>query len=87
MLCPVCKKSLTNTTRSGVEIDYCPNCRGVWLDRGELEKIIARSIAQPSDATAENLKMSGGQKMERFQVYPPVDALRQKHFLEEVFDW
>lgn len=34
--------------RSGVEIDYCPQCRGVWLDRGELDKIIARSVEEPS---------------------------------------
>lgn len=34
--------------RSGVEIDYCPKCRGVWLDRGELDKIIERSMTQPA---------------------------------------
>ena len=34
--------------RSGVEIDYCPKCRGVWLDRGEIDKIIERSITQPA---------------------------------------
>jgi len=33
--------------RSGIEIDYCPDCRGVWLDRGELDKIIERSVQQP----------------------------------------
>ncbi len=44
MNCPVCKNtSLVMSDRSGVEIDYCPNCRGVWLDRGELDKIIERS--------------------------------------------
>jgi Zn-finger nucleic acid-binding protein len=36
------------TDRSGVEIDYCPNCRGVWLDRGELDKIIERSAPPPA---------------------------------------
>ncbi|WP_180380335.1 zf-TFIIB domain-containing protein, partial [Campylobacter lanienae] len=41
MLCPVCKDvNLVMSERSGVEIDYCPSCRGVWLDRGELDKII-----------------------------------------------
>jgi Zn-finger nucleic acid-binding protein len=44
MLCPVCKTTtLVMTTRNEVEIDYCPSCRGVWLDRGELDKIIERS--------------------------------------------
>lgn len=44
MNCPVCKDSnLVISERQGVEIDYCPKCRGVWLDRGELDKIIERS--------------------------------------------
>ena len=43
MNCPVCKEALMMTERQGVEIDYCPKCRGVWLDRGELDKIIERS--------------------------------------------
>lgn len=44
MKCPVCKdKDLVMSDRQGIEIDYCPDCRGVWLDRGELDKIIERS--------------------------------------------
>src|SRR3546814_2636715 len=43
MLCPVCKVTLSISERQGVEIDFCPQCRGVWLDRGELDKIIERS--------------------------------------------
>ncbi len=44
MNCPTCPDAtLVMTERSGVEIDYCPSCRGVWLDRGELDKIIERS--------------------------------------------
>ena len=45
MKCPVDGTALVITDRSGVEIDYCPTCRGVWLDRGELDKIIERSAA------------------------------------------
>ena len=46
MKCPVCKDvNLVMSDRQGVEIDYCPECRGVWLDRGELDKIIERSAA------------------------------------------
>lgn len=43
MLCPIDGEPLVMTERSGVEIDYCPKCRGVWLDRGELDKIIERA--------------------------------------------
>ncbi len=44
MLCPRCAVVLVMTERQGVEIDYCPKCRGIWLDRGEIEKIIERSV-------------------------------------------
>lgn len=53
MLCPVCKTvNLAMTDRQGIEIDYCPNCRGIWLDRGELDRLIERAeqAAQPAVA-------------------------------------
>lgn len=44
MKCPVCKDvTLLMSEKNGVEIDYCPECRGIWLDRGELDKIIDRA--------------------------------------------
>ncbi len=46
MQCPTDGTTLTMSERSGIEIDYCPTCRGVWLDRGELDKILDRSLAQ-----------------------------------------
>jgi uncharacterized protein len=46
MKCPHCDVNLLMTERQGVEIDYCPDCRGVWLDRGELDKILERSHAE-----------------------------------------
>lgn len=52
MQCPVCDVTLSISSRDGVEIDFCPQCRGVWLDRGELDKIIDRvasSGARPDD--------------------------------------
>ena len=53
MDCPVCKNvSLVMSERQGIEIDYCPNCRGVWLDRGELDKIIERSTQGAVPASA-----------------------------------
>lgn len=45
MQCPVDNETLVMADRNGVEIDYCPKCRGVWLDRGELDKIIDRAAA------------------------------------------
>jgi hypothetical protein len=48
MPCPVCRVDLVMSERSGVEIDYCPNCRGVWLDRGELDKILERASSELS---------------------------------------
>ena len=51
MKCPTCPDAvLVMTDRSGIEIDYCPACRGVWLDRGELDKIIERTAAAPTAA-------------------------------------
>jgi Zn-finger nucleic acid-binding protein len=45
MDCPLCKTNLQLADRQGVEIDYCPKCRGIWLDRGELEKLVELSAA------------------------------------------
>lgn len=54
MKCPICTDAdLVMSERQGIEIDYCPKCRGVWLDRGELDKIIDRSAAgAPAQAAA-----------------------------------
>lgn len=43
MKCPICNIDLQMTERQGIEIDYCSQCRGVWLDRGELDKLIEKS--------------------------------------------
>lgn len=56
MKCPLCIESqLVMADRSGIEIDYCPQCRGVWLDRGELDKIIERSSAAPTSPVAAEM--------------------------------
>lgn len=51
MKCPLCNENLVMSERQGIEIDYCPKCRGVWLDRGELDKIIERSVSQSPAST------------------------------------
>ena len=54
MKCPICKEvDLRITDRQGIEIDYCPQCRGVWLDRGELDKLIERSLHVAPQAPAQ----------------------------------
>ncbi len=49
LLCPNCNTSMQAVNRSGVELDMCPSCRGVWLDRGELEKVLSSGREQQSD--------------------------------------
>lgn len=54
MKCPVCTTTdLLMSDRQGIEIDYCPQCRGVWLDRGELDKIIERTTVIPVQQPVE----------------------------------
>lgn len=50
LLCPACRVNLVMSERQSIEIDYCPQCRGVWLDRGELDKIIERSLGDTNAA-------------------------------------
>lgn len=55
MKCPICSIDLLIADRQGIEIDYCPQCRGIWLDRGELDKLIDRSASvQPGHYREEH---------------------------------
>jgi Zn-finger nucleic acid-binding protein len=60
MKCPVCEVVLSVSGREGVEIDFCPQCRGVWLDRGELDKIIERAGASGFGPTPVPERSRGG---------------------------
>jgi hypothetical protein len=62
MNCPVCSETLSERERSGIEIDICPQCRGVWLDRGELEKILAREATYNDEAEARRDPGRAGQR-------------------------
>jgi uncharacterized protein len=68
MNCPICNDVLQMTERQGVEIDYYPKCRGVWLDRGELDRIIERAVLErrPGDL-ADRKSESYGQHEEKQQ--------------------
>ena len=77
MPCPLCKIPLALADREGIEIDYCQQCRGVWLDRGELDKIIARSVeVEPVRQAAPPQQFGTGYQ----QPYPSkYGHKRQKH--------
>jgi Zn-finger nucleic acid-binding protein len=100
MPCPVCKIPLMMSDRQGVEIDYCPQCRGVWLDRGELDKIIERSggqdaVPQPQ-APPAGVQRAPDPRGDRPAYYGDDDGhrrqgrddhpRRRKSFFEELFD-
>ena len=59
LLCPTCRVDLVMSERQSIEIDYCPKCRGVWLDRGELDKIIAKSAEEEARGRAPQQEQRG----------------------------
>ena len=89
MLCPVDRTPLVMSERQNIEIDYCPTCRGVWLDRGELDKIIERSAADAAPARAADPPAHGQAPRPGFgggYGYSEPHRKRKKSFLEELFD-
>lgn len=91
MNCPVCHVALTMSDRQGIEIDYCPQCRGVWLDRGELDKIIERSI-QPTQNYQQPTRNVRTEHYDSSyqgygQQYDSYKRHKKKSFLGEIFDF
>ncbi|MCU0663701.1 MAG: zf-TFIIB domain-containing protein [Myxococcota bacterium] len=89
MRCPVCNDvQLLIADRQGIEIDYCPQCRGVWLDRGELDKLIERS-AIPAAHMAEGREAHVQQAPPAYHEkhHKPHDKHKRKSFLGELFDF
>ncbi len=81
MQCPTDGATLVMSERNGIEIDYCPTCRGVWLDRGELDKIIERSLPQVAPAVAPH---QAYQQRPQQQGY--YKQKRKESWLSELFD-
>jgi hypothetical protein len=77
MKCPIDNETLVISERNGVEIDYCPRCRGVWLDRGELDKIIERSDVLP--AAADDARRGSQRRGNK--------PKKKESFLSELFDF
>jgi uncharacterized protein len=71
MQCPIDGTELVMTDRQGVEIDYCPKCRGVWLDRGELDKIIDRASADMPQAAPPPPSQQAAPPPPAYQQQPP----------------
>lgn len=99
MLCPNCRVDLVMSERQGVEIDYCPRCRGVWLDRGELDKILERNAAELAPPDARPLAtpppppsgLRRGEDRDRYRDDHRRDehkhhGHRRRSFLEDLFD-
>ncbi len=86
MKCPTCKEvNLVMTDRQGIEIDYCPECRGVWLDRGELDKIIERSTSQPPPPQRPEAFHDRSQHHDRGDYHHK--EKKRKSLLGELFDF
>lgn len=86
MKCPVCQDTdLTMSSRQNIEIDYCPKCRGVWLDRGELDKLIERSTepvaTQPRTAAPQAHPQQYHDDPRRYD-----NRRKSKSFWHEIFD-
>lgn len=90
MNCPACESTLQMTERSGIEVDYCPKCRGVWLDRGELDKIIERAspadLERSRDRDGED-RVAREYREDREGRYDPRSGRPRKGFLREMFDF
>jgi Zn-finger nucleic acid-binding protein len=91
MKCPVCNQDLVMTDRQGIEIDYCSKCRGVWLDRGELDKIIERSMREVPQSQPEIRQPEPRRDDRSYQRRDSDDHYKHKHYsrkswLSELFD-
>lgn len=102
MKCPNCNETLLMTERLRIEIDYCPNCRGVWLDKGELDKLLEHAGKESENNQAENRDTGSYYKNEREnyqsqQQYRDSDrhssshnyphGRKKKSFLSDLFDF
>lgn len=102
MKCPVCSVELKIADRQGIEIDYCPQCRGIWLDRGELDKIIERSGAaytpppKPDSRPAEYEKYERDERdyrkyeddyKNKYRYDDNYEKKKKKSFLDDIFDF
>ena len=92
--CPACRVNLVMSERNGVEIDYCPQCRGVWLDRGELDKILERAANELPGPTSSQQQAAprldrpfGKHDSDEYPAYGHSGKHhKRKSFLHDLFD-
>lgn len=94
MKCPIDQTTLQVTDRQGIEIDRCPTCRGVWLDRGELDKIIERSATFASAGRYDDDRWRDDDDDDRYEREryergrdPRHGKRKRKSFLDDLFDF
>ncbi|WP_316823162.1 zf-TFIIB domain-containing protein [Pedobacter gandavensis] len=101
MNCPNCQETLLMTVRNNVEIDYCPKCRGIWLDRGELDKLLAHEADKgSSNKDSRAFRQDDQEKSYRHEGYRQEGyrgqdqrqhdsgyPKKKKSFLEDLFDF
>ena len=95
MKCPVDGATLLMSDRQGVEIDYCPECRGVWLDRGELDKLVQRGDDRDErdgrdrrdDDWDDDRRRSWSPPPQQYQQQPPYKGKKKKGWLSEMFEF
>lgn len=86
MQCPLCNVELLLSDRQGIEIDYCPKCRGIWLDRGELDKLIERAT---STSTFPPVRESHNHDahFKHSDAHRKDDYKRKKSLFHDIFDF
>jgi Zn-finger nucleic acid-binding protein len=82
MNCPICNVQLVMSERQGIEIDYCPTCRGIWLDRGELDKIIERSVSELPQRSPKDI----GYGHDHHEKHQNRKYYKKRSFLHDLFD-
>ena len=87
MKCPACDVALVMTERQGTEIDYCPQCRGVWLDRGELDKIVERSLSAEAPRREDGQRHGYGDHRPRGPYGDRPYRKKRESFLSDLFDF
>ena len=85
MKCPVDSATLLMSERQGVEIDYCPDCRGVWLDRGELDKLLRQADDDWDDDDRGRGRQDDRRPDDRHDAYPPKKK-KKKGWLSDMFE-
>ena len=87
MKCPTCPEvTLVMADRQGIEIDYCPQCRGVWLDRGELDKLIEKSASPQTSPASRQTFRPEDDRDSKDDYRKDHYNKRRKSFLSEIFD-